>query len=91
MMVLGTACTRYDCERLGNSCASTTSARTMGVSIAIACASLATVGQCGQVGVTKTCRCTGLSSLWSAFRVECWSVLVPLDAAMMSSMRVRTS
>jgi hypothetical protein len=40
--------------RWGNSEASTMSARTMSLSIAILCANCTAAGQYGQVGVTKT-------------------------------------
>lgn len=47
-------------SELGNSVASTASAVTQPLTSAILCASSAARGQYGQVGVTKTCGCSGV-------------------------------
>ena len=83
--VLGTPEIMYRWAISGYSWASTTSARTWALSIAIAWATRAMGGQYGQVGVTKTWMCTSSLSRFSFFRVSKDSGLTPRDKVTMSS------
>ncbi len=91
MTTLGTAYTLKRWASSGNSPASTISARTRGLSIARKAASLAAWGQWGQVGVTKTWRCTSRDTCAKAARVSSATVVAPRETAMMTSISVANS
>jgi len=60
-IVFGTPVTWYRRARSGYSVASTAYAVTLQFAHAISCASVTALGQCGHVGVEKTCRFIGRS------------------------------
>jgi hypothetical protein len=70
MTVFGTPRTIYRWARSGNSLTSTTSATMCEFAMAILWASLATPGQCGQVGVTKTWKWRSLSRAFKTSTVS---------------------
>ena len=71
--------------------ASTMSARMCSLSMASLWAKLTAPGQYGQVGVMKTCMCTGVVMLATASLVASPSPDSPLDTSMMPSMSVVNS
>jgi hypothetical protein len=89
--IFGTDRTSYRSESSGNSVASTTSAVTFSLAIAIWWANLAARGQYGQVGVTNTWMWTGSASAPSSLRVFSDSSMLPRDTSTMSVISVENS
>src|SRR5438067_3848593 len=91
MTILGTAITRYERERSGNSVASMAVAVTRSDATAMCCARRTARGQYGRVGVEKTLISTSPASVASEDFVSAISDASPLDTAMIESMRLLNS
>ena len=91
MTILGTAITRYERERSGNSVASMAVAVTRSDATAMCCARRTARGQYGQVGVEKTLMCTSPVSPASEALVASVSCGSPLEATMIASIRLLNS